>query len=99
MNRDREIKKANGQYLHLEVSNIKPSILIKNGIVVNEEGYKIWLERQKQNKYVPTGKDLEMIKEKAKDRENQELEIEREKNKKLEERLNNLEALINKKNG
>lgn len=98
MNRDREIKNARGEYIHLEVSNIKPSVLIRGGQVVNEEGYKIWVERQKQNAYVPTGKELETIKEKAKERENQELEIERKKNKELEERLSKLEELMTKKN-
>ncbi len=64
MNKNREIKRPNGQYILLERAEFAPdSVLIKGGKVVNEKGYKIYLERQKQAHYVPTEADIARAKE------------------------------------
>lgn len=98
MRKSREIKDAKGNYILLERPEYNPSVLIRGGKVVNEEGYKLFLERQKQDRYVPTQADREQAKAKAQKAEelvNNKLE---EKVDKLADTVANLAAIVAKQN-
>lgn len=94
MFKNKEIKDAQGNFIHLERPEFDEPVLIRNRKVVNEEGYRIYLERIKQNKYVPTVEDKEKALEVQKTAESLLLEAEKKKNQELEDRLLRLEKLL-----
>lgn len=99
MQKSREIKNAKGEYILLERPEYNPSVLIRGGKVVNEEGYKLFLERQKQDKYVPTQADREEARAKAEKAEkviNSRLE---DKVDKLADTVAKLAEIVAKQNG
>jgi len=66
MHKDREIRNAKGELIHFE----KPGygLMIKDGIIVNQESYNLFMERQKQNSVAPTSADPALV-EKTKQEE------------------------------
>lgn len=93
--RNIERRKANGQLYYLELGEFAPNqIIVKNGEIVNHEAWKILEERKKQNAYTPTPEDKQRAEQTAKELEDLELTKEKAKNKELEERLLKLEKLL-----
>lgn len=66
MNKDREIRNAKGELIHFE----KPGygVMIRDGAVVNQEMYNLFMERLKQNSVAPVSADPELV-EKTKQEE------------------------------
>lgn len=93
--RNIERRKANGQLYYLELGEFTPKqVIVKDGVIVNPDAWKIIEERKKQNAYIPTPEDKQKAEQTAKELENLELTKEKEKNKELEERLLRLEKLL-----
>lgn len=84
------MRNAKGQLLYLE----KPryGIMVKDGIVVNEEMYNLFMERQKQNAVAPVKSDPELA-EKTKQFE---AEMADKKYKDLEQKVDKLTSLFEK---
>ena len=86
MEKDRKIRNANGKLMLLE----KPGygVMVKDGVVVNQEQYNLFIERQKQNSVAPTSSSPEL----AQKLKNEEAEIMAAKDK----RINELEEKVEK---
>lgn len=90
MHRDKEIRNSKGGLIHLEKP--KYGIMIKDGVVVNEEAYKLFMERMEQNKVAPTAVDPSII-EQAKKREE---EFSNSKMKDLENKVDTMYSILEK---
>lgn len=92
MHKDREIRNANGQLILLE----KPGygVMIKDGVIVNQEQYNLFMERQKQNSLAPSTSDRALAEETKK----QEAELLGSKNKinELEQKVDKLTSVLEK---
>jgi len=82
------MKASNGRYILLEDPEL--GVLIKDGNVVNEDAYKIWAERQKQSKYVPTQQD----RNRAKEAKKAEAELLAEENAELKSKVDHMESML-----
>lgn len=97
MHKDREIKDAKGNFIHLE----KPEfgVLIRDRQIVNEEGYRTYVERQKQNALAPVKADPALAEQtkqeesKLQDKKYEELE------KKVDDMSGMLSQILNKLDG
>lgn len=97
MHKDREIKDAKGNIIHLE----KPEfgVLIRNRQIVNEDGYRVYMERQRLNALAPVKADPALVEQtkqeesKLQDKKYEELE------KKVGDMNDMLSQILNKLDG
>lgn len=92
MHKDREMRNARGDLILLE----KPGygVMIKDGVIVNEEAYKLFRERQKQNAVAPTQTDPALAEQTKKQEE--ELLSGNKKVQELEEKVDKLTSALEK---
>ena len=99
MNKDREMRDAKGNIMHLEKPGL--GVLIRGGKVVNEENYAIFVERQKQNTLAPKSTDPALA-EQVRKQEAEILAKKDERINKIEEKVDGmsdtLQAILNKLN-